>query len=68
MDGVDKEYFISVDPAANDRMADHMEFLGRVSEDAAERLLDELLEGIRSLKCMPFRNPYYNRPYLPLNK
>lgn len=65
---IDKVHHVSIDPAANDRMADHMEFLARVSEDAAERLLDDLMTGIRSLKKLPFRNPVYNRPYLPADK
>ena len=68
MDNTEKEYSVYIDPAANDRMADHMEFLTRVSEEAANRLLDDLMEGIRSLKTMPFRNPVYNRPYLPTDK
>ena len=49
-------------------MAEHMEFLARVSEDAANRLLDELMKGIRSLAKMPFRNPVYDRPYLSPGK
>ncbi|MCL2047712.1 MAG: type II toxin-antitoxin system RelE/ParE family toxin [Defluviitaleaceae bacterium] len=61
-------YFVVIDPAASDRMAEHMEFLARVSESAANRLLDELMAGIRSLNKMPYRNPTYNRPYLPIDK
>jgi plasmid stabilization system protein ParE len=68
MDDVDKNYDVYVDPAANDRMAEHIEFLARVSDDAADRLLDDLLVGIRSLKKMPYRNPVYNRRYLPVDK
>jgi len=67
-DNIDKEYFVSIDAGANDRMAEHMEFLARFSEDAAYNLLDEMMERVRSLAKMPHRNPYYNRPYLPLNK
>ena len=63
-----KTFQVIIDPAANDRMAEHMEFLARVSEDAAVRLLDELMAGVRSLKTMPYRCPVYNRPYLPLGK
>jgi len=37
---VDKEYKVIVDPAVNDKMYDHFEFLARVNELAAERLLD----------------------------
>ena len=68
MYNIEKEYFVSIDPAANDRMAEHLEFLARVSEEAANRLLDEMMENIRLLKTMPYRNPVYNRPYLPMDK
>ena len=68
MDNVEKEYNVIVAPAANDRMAEHLEFLAKVSEDATNRLLDEMLADIRSLKHSPYRNPVYNRPYLPADK
>ena len=58
-------YKVIVAPAANDRMAEHFEFLARVSESAANKLLDGLLDDIESLQKMPFRNPIYNRPYVP---
>ena len=63
-----KIYRIIIDPAANDRMFDHFEFLARVSSNAATRLLESLLADIRSLEKLPFRNPSYNRPYLPVGK
>ena len=68
MEGNEKKYHVIIDPAANDRMAEHMEFLARVSEDAAKRLLDDLINNIRSLSQMPFRYPIYDRPYLPPGK
>lgn len=68
MASVEKEYNIVIAPSVNERMAEHMEFLARVSEEAANNLLDDMMAGIRSLKYMPLRNPVYNRPYLPLNK
>jgi len=64
----EKAYQVAVAPAANDRMYEHFEFLARVSADAANRLLEVLLADIQSLKIMPFRNPPYNRPYLPIGK
>ena len=64
----DAVYSVFVDPAANDRMYDHFEFMARVSESAAEKLLDGLLEDVRSLEKMPYRNPVYNRPYLQSGK
>jgi plasmid stabilization system protein ParE len=62
------EYQVIVDPAANDRMYDHFEFLARVSKTAAEKLLDELVKDIRSLGWMPYRNPVYDRAYLQRGK
>jgi hypothetical protein len=63
-----ERYLIAIAPAANDRMADHFEFLARVSDTAAKRLLDHLLKDIRSLEWLPYRNPTYDRPYLPSGK
>ena len=62
------EYKVVVDPAANDRMYDHFEFLARVSETAALKLLNRLEKDIRSLEYMPYRNPVYDRPYLQSGK
>jgi len=49
-------------------MYDHFEFLARVSESAAEKLLEQLIADIRSLEYMPYRNPRYDRPYLEKGK
>jgi len=68
MDSADKEYTVIVDPAVNDRMFDHFEFLAKVSESAAERILDSLVEDIYSLERMPYRNPVFNRPYVKSGK
>ena len=68
MEPEEKVYQVIVDPAANDRMSDHFEFLARVSVPAANRLLDELLIDIKSLETSPFRNPEYSRPYLQPGK
>jgi len=68
MDDIDIVYRVIVDPAANDRMDEHFEFLARVSESAAYNLLDGLVQDIRSLEGSPYRNPVYDRPYLPAGK
>lgn len=62
---MENNYKIIIAPQVNDRMAEHFEFLARVSENAAERLLDTLMDDIRSLSHMPMRNPVYARPYVP---
>jgi plasmid stabilization system protein ParE len=61
----DPVYTVIVAPAANDRMYEHFSFLARVNENAATRLLDTLMKDIRSLASMPYRNPVYDRPYVP---
>jgi len=58
-------YRVAISPSANDRMAEHFEFLARVSGDAANKLLNGLTDDILSLNSMPFRNPVYDRPYVP---
>ena len=68
MDDEDILYEVEVDPAANDQMYEHFEFLARVSETAAEKLLDGLVADIRSLERLPCRNPVYDRPYLSKGK
>jgi plasmid stabilization system protein ParE len=68
MEADEKVYEVEVDPAANDRMAEHIEFLARVSESAADRLVDELLADICSLRKTPYRNPIYTRPYVTPGK
>ena len=65
MEQADVVYQVIVDTAANDRMAEHLEFLARVSENAASGLLDELISDIKSLSSSPLRNPVFNRPHLP---
>jgi len=59
MYNADKEYTVIVDPGVNDRMYDHFKFLARVSESAAESLLDRLAEDMQSLERLPFRNPVF---------
>ena len=61
-------YKVIVAPTANDRMAEHFEFLAKVSESAADNLLGRLADDIESLQKMPFRNPVYDRPYVPALK
>jgi len=68
MESEETEYHVTIAPAASDRMYDHFEFLARVSETAARRMLDGLIEDINSLDRMPYRNPTYDRPYLKSGK
>jgi hypothetical protein len=49
-------------------MYEHFEFLARVSETADKKLLNGLVKDIRALDRMPYRNPVYDRPFLPKGK
>lgn len=61
-------YRVVIAPAVYERMYEHFEFLERVSENAAYKLVDSLVRDIRSLEQMPHRNPPYDRPYLSAGK
>ena len=68
MEHSEKIYNVIIDPAANDRMSEHLEFLAQVNENTASRLLNEMLKDIHSLETQPFRCPVFDRPYLPVGK
>ena len=53
------KYDVSIDPAVNDRMLEHVRFLAKVSISAAERLCELLEEAITELKNYPKSNPLY---------
>lgn len=61
-------YKVIISSEANEKMLKHFEFLGQVSINAANRLLDNLLNDISILQTDPKRYPLYNRPYLPIGK
>jgi plasmid stabilization system protein ParE len=63
-----KKYHVNISPSANDRAAQHFEFMARVSVAAAERLLDTLMQDMNSLQENPNSCPPYDRPYLPKEK
>ena len=63
-----KKHRILVSPAVNDRMYDHFSFLAQVSESAAGKLLEQLINDIQALEYMPESNPYLDRPYLEQRK
>jgi plasmid stabilization system protein ParE len=56
---------VLVSPMVHARMLEHFEFLARVNEAAATKLLDTLMRDIRSMAEMPQRNPLYDRPNIP---
>ena len=61
MSGQGGTFTVKVGHAANDRMCEHFEFLARVSEAAAIKLIEELVSDIRSLERTPLRCPMFER-------
>ena len=54
-----RKYEVSIDPAVNDRMLEHVRFLAKVSIPAAKRLCDSLEKAIDELKDNPNSYPLY---------
>ena len=54
-----KKFHVFVEPTANKKLADHIEFLSRVSENAAIRLYKEYEEALVYLKNTPESCPTY---------
>ena len=64
MDSSHYHYFI--DPVANQKLAEHIEFLARVSEIAAVELYDEYKKAIEYLESFPESCPPYY-PSVPID-
>lgn len=54
-----RKYDVFVEPSANQRLTVHMEFLSRVSENAAIRLYSEYEETLSFLENSPESCPIY---------
>ena len=57
-----KKYNVSVNPAVNDRMLEHVRFLAQVSIPAAERLYLSMEDAIAELESNPEICPLFNVP------
>jgi plasmid stabilization system protein ParE len=63
-----KEYDVIVSDAALAMLDSHVDFLARVSVNAATRLMNEILDDIESLANNPQRYPAYENPFIPVNR
>jgi hypothetical protein len=68
MQEVDKEYDVKVTDTAWEQLLEHAKFLANVSEGAANRLVDDLLEKSDTLKHMPERCPWLSHDNIPFQK
>jgi hypothetical protein len=64
----DKHYTVLVQERALDMLAEHVRFLARVSETAANRLVDEFEEQAGCLASNPMRCPWLADPLIPSYK
>jgi len=59
------EYEVVISDAALAMLDSHIEFLARVSINAAANLMDEILSDIASLSQFPERFPYFESEFIP---
>lgn len=62
------EYNVIVSERAKRLLDEHMGFIAERNEDAAWRIMQEILQAARSSAKMPHRHPFLNHPCIPLNK
>jgi len=62
------EYEVVVSDAALAMLDRHIEFLARVSTQAAEKLMDEVLGDIESLSQFPERFPLFESEFIPYGR
>jgi plasmid stabilization system protein ParE len=63
-----KEYALNVKPEAGEMLGDHAAFLARLSRPAADRLINVFSREVNSLKTMPDRYTWLDRPGVPRRK
>jgi len=62
------QYNIIVSERTRQMFAGHVRFLAQKSPDAARRVKNDLLNGIRSLSQMPERFPFLDNEFVTPNK
>ena len=62
------EYDVSVSDAALVMLDSHVDFLAKVSQSAARKLMNEILDDIASLSENPHRFPSYENEFIPDNR
>jgi len=63
-----QKYKVIISDAAFMMIDSHVDFLARVSESAAIRLVDDILDGIDSLCENPERCPAFESQFIPDNR
>ena len=59
---------VEVSDRAKRMLLSHIRFLAEANPDVAETAKERILAGIRSLKNMPMRRPFFQAEFIPPNK
>ena len=62
------KYNVIISDRAKEMLGMHIRFLAQVNKQAATKLMNRLVEEMRSLQNMPQRYPFFNENYIPANK
>lgn len=62
------KYQIIISDRAKEMLGMHLRFLAQINGPAASKLKARFMKEIRSLQEMPQRYPFFNEPYIPVNK
>jgi len=63
-----EKYTVIIQDPATEMLLSHARFLAQVSEDAANRLVDEFVNKAKSLEDMPERCPWLTDDTIPRHK
>lgn len=61
-------YDVIVSDRAKQMLKTHIRFMAQVNKEAAIAKKKELMVALRSLEHMPQRFPFFDQPYIPVNK
>lgn len=64
----DKKFLVIISDKASEMLVSHARFLAQVSENAAQKLIEDFMDSAKSLEKFPEQNPWLSDPALPINK
>ena len=62
------KYTVIVSDRAKHMLGMHIHFMTQINKPAAAKIQEEIMNAMRSLQKMPYRFPFFNEPYIPVNK
>lgn len=68
MENVDNKYTVIISDKATEVLLSHARFLANVSEEVAQRLIDDFIVSAKSLETYPNKNPWFSDSAIPVNK